>query len=84
MRSYIMTNFGKIKMCVYMCMTFPGSSAGKESVCNAGSPGLIPGSRRSPGGDRLPTPVFLGFPGGSETTCNSGDLGLIPGLERSP
>ena len=32
-----------------MCMTFPGSSAGKESVCNAGSPGLIPGSRRSPG-----------------------------------
>ena len=49
MRSYIMSNFGKIKMCVYMCMTYPGSSAGKESVCNAGSPGLIPGSRRSPG-----------------------------------
>ena len=29
-------------------MGFPGSSAGKES-CNAGDPGLIPGSRRSPG-----------------------------------
>ena len=36
-------------MCVYMCVGFPGSSAGKESTCNAGGPGLIPGSRRSPG-----------------------------------
>ena len=26
---------------------FPGGSAGKESVCNAGDPGLIPGSGRS-------------------------------------
>ena len=34
--------------------------------------------------DRLPTPVFLGFPGGStgkESACNEGDPGLIPGLE---
>ena len=29
-------------------MGFPGGSDGKES-CNAGDPGLIPGSRRSPG-----------------------------------
>ena len=29
--------------------TFPGSSAGKESTCNAGDPGLIPGSGRTPG-----------------------------------
>ena len=28
---------------------FPGSSAGKKFACNAGDPGLIPGSRRSPG-----------------------------------
>ena len=28
---------------------FPGGSAGKESACNAGYPGLIPGSGRSPG-----------------------------------
>ena len=28
---------------------FPGSSDGKESVCNAGDPGSIPGSGRSPG-----------------------------------
>ena len=30
-------------------MGFPGSSAGKESACNAGDPSLIPGSGRSPG-----------------------------------
>ena len=29
-------------------MDFPGSSCGKESACNAGDPGLIPGSGRSP------------------------------------
>ena len=37
--------------------------------------------------DRLPTPVFFGFPCGSagkESTCNTGDLGSIPGLGRSP
>ena len=27
-----------------------GGSVGKESTCNAGDPGLIPGSGRSPGG----------------------------------
>ena len=35
--------------------------------------------------DRLPTPVFLGFPGGSdckESTCNAGDPALIPRLGR--
>ena len=37
--------------------------------------------------DRLPTPIYLGFPCGSagkESTCNVGDLGSIPGLGRSP
>ena len=29
--------------------SFPDSSAGKESACNAGDPGLIPGLGRSPG-----------------------------------
>ena len=36
--------------------------------------------------DRLPTPVFLGFPDdsdGKEFACNVGDLSLIPGLGRS-
>ena len=31
------------------CLGFPGSSAGKESACNAGGSGLIPGSGRSTG-----------------------------------
>ena len=30
-------------------MSFPGSSAGKESACNAGDVGSIPGLGRSPG-----------------------------------
>ena len=30
-------------------MGFPGSSAGKESACNEGDPGSIPGSGRSHG-----------------------------------
>ena len=37
--------------------------------------------------DRLPTPIFLGFPCGSagkESACSVGDLGSIPGLGRSP
>ena len=29
--------------------SFPGGSAGEESTCNAGDPGLMPGLRRSPG-----------------------------------
>ena len=37
--------------------------------------------------DRLPTPVFLGFPGGSgdkESAYNVGDLSSVTGLGRSP
>ena len=37
--------------------------------------------------ERLPSPIFLGFPCGSageESPCNAGDLGLIPRLGRSP
>ena len=36
--------------------------------------------------DRLPNPVFLGFPcvsAGKEIACNAGDLGSITGLGRS-
>ena len=38
-------------------------------------------------GDRLPTPVFMGFPGGSDgkvSASSAGDLDSIPGLGRSP
>ena len=66
---------------------FSDSSVGKESAYNAGDPGSIPGSGRSPGErDRLPTPVFLVFPCGStakESAYNLGDLGLIPRSGRS-
>ena len=37
--------------------------------------------------DRLPTPVFLGFPCGSPgkaSACNARHLGSMPGLEKSP
>ena len=32
-----------------LILTFPGGSDGKESACNAGDPGLIPGLGRYPG-----------------------------------
>ena len=37
--------------------------------------------------DRLPIPVFLGFPGGldgKESACNARDLGSMPRLGKSP
>ena len=41
-------------LCLYLYFfffnwTFPGGSVGKESACNAGDTGSIPGSGRSPG-----------------------------------
>ena len=71
----------------YYLRGFPDSSVDKESACNAGDPGLIPGLGRSTGEGIDPTPVFLGFPcdsAGKESACNAGDLDLIPGLGRSP
>ena len=45
-------------MCIYMYiyiyikdyLGLPGGSDCKEAICNAGDPGLIPGSERFPGG----------------------------------
>ena len=76
-----------IHKCVYAYTSTwgcPACSAGKESTFYAGDPfdswvGKILWRR-----DRLPTPVFLGFPGGSdgkESACNTGNLGLIPRLD---
>ena len=36
-------------VCIFIYMGFPGGSDGKESACNAGDLGLIPGLGRSPG-----------------------------------
>ena len=40
-----------IHICAYVHthMGFPGDSVGKESFCDAGDPGSIPGLGRSPG-----------------------------------
>ena len=72
---------------LYSSFSFPDRSVGKESTCNAGDAGSIPGSGRSAGeGIGYPTPVFLGFPCGlaGKESCSVGDLVLIPGLGRSP
>ena len=65
---------------------FPHSSVGKESGCNAGDPGSIPGLGRSAWRkDRLPTLVFLRFPGGSagkESARNVRALGWEDPLEK--
>ena len=74
---------------------FPDSSVGKESVCNAGDLGLIPGLGRSAEegiGYRLQYSwaslvaqlVKNLHAMQEEPTCNVGDLGLIPGLGRAP
>ena len=67
--------------------TLPGSSAGKESACNAGNAGLISRSERSAG-------EGIGYPLQSSWASlvaqlvknlpATQDLGSIPGLERSP
>ena len=69
-------------------LTHPDSSVGKESACNGRRPWFDSWVRKIHWRrDRLPTPVFLGFPCGSSGKafpCNAGDLGSIPGLGRSP
>ena len=55
-------------------MGFPGGSDGKESACNAGDLGLIPGLGRSPEGGQ-PKPVFL--PGESSWTEEPGGLQTV-------
>ena len=40
---------------------FPGGSDGKESVCNAGDMGSIPGSGRSPGEETGNPPSILAW-----------------------
>ena len=62
-------------------------SVGKESACNARDHGLVWVGKIPWRRDRLPTPVFLGFPGssaGKESAYKAGDLSSIPGLGRSP
>ena len=41
--------YGHICRILLFIRGFPNGSDGKESTCNVGDPGLIPGSGRSPG-----------------------------------
>ena len=69
-----------------MDMGFPDTSGGKESTCNAGDPGLIPGSGRSLEKGQATHSSILGLPcvsAGKESACSARELGSIPGLERS-
>ena len=65
---------------------FLGSSTGKESACNVGDPGSIPGSGISPG-EGVGYPLQYSWASlvtdGKESPCNAGDLGSISGLGRS-
>ena len=41
----------QFKLFLFNDKVLPGGSEGKESTCNAGDPGWIPGSVRFPGGE---------------------------------
>ena len=60
--------------------SFPGGSSGKESACNVGDLGLIPGLRRSPGEEN-------GYPFQYACLENSMDRGAwratVYGVEKS-
>ena len=73
----------KIFVNPYCVLGFPGSSVGKESACNAGDPGSIPGLERSPGeGIGYPLQYSWSSLGssGKEPACNVRDLVSIHGL----
>ena len=46
---FFLNHYTCIYVCVHIHMGFPCGSAGRESACNAGDLGLIPGLGRSPG-----------------------------------
>ena len=70
-----------------MC-SFPGSSVGLRTSLQCKRPWFSSCVRKFPWRrDKLPIPIFLGFPGGSdgkESACNVEDLHSIPDLEKSP
>ena len=77
---------------LFLFMGFLCSSAGKEFTCNAGDPGLIPGSGRSPG-EVMGNPLQYSWASlVAQIVKNPPEmwktwiwsLGLIPGSGRSP
>ena len=72
-----MNNSAPISVCLIMGITlgFPDTSVGKGSTCNAGDPGSIPGSGRSPGEGK-------GYPLQYSGLGNSMDY-IVHGIARS-
>ena len=74
---------------LFFCILgFPDSPAGRESACNAGDPGSIPGLGSTPG-QRIGYSFQYSWASlvaqmVKKPPCNAGDLGLIPGLGVSP
>ena len=64
-------------------MRFPDSSVSKESSCDAGDSGLIPGWEDLLEKGKATHSSIIEASAGKESTCNVGDLGSIPGLGRS-
>ena len=67
---------------------FPGSSDGKESTCNVGDHGMIPGSGKSPG-EGIGYPLQYSWASlvaqlVKNPSAMQVGLGLIPALGRSP
>ena len=60
-----------------MFLCFPGGSAGKESACNEGDLGSIPGLGRSPGEGN-------GYPLQYSGLENSMDYIIVHGVTKSP
>ena len=84
----IYINLFNITILIIYCWGFPGSSAGKESTCNAGDPGSIPGSGSFPGeGMAYPLQYSWASPAAQEVKNLSAmrkTWGSIPRLGRSP
>ena len=54
----------------YLSICFPCGSAGKESACNAGDLGLVPGLGRSPGGGKCYPLQYSGLENSMDCTVH--------------
>ena len=71
----VYSNVTQLYIYVYILRGFPGGSAGKESACNAGDLGSIPGLGRSPGEGK-------GYPAQYSGLENSVDC-IVHGVTKS-
>ena len=64
-------------------MDFPGSSVGKESACNAGDPGSVPGLGRSPGEGKGYPLQYSGLENSMDCPWSCKELDMIERLSLS-